>query len=125
MKQNYIEKLIGRGSKSESVTNIILSTLVANDYPNELEFDEPGLFDDDYTMFTKLACDNSEDIKESYIYAIFQVSREIDLIPDFYIWDLWDDDECTLVFSLKNEDWKRIKAIDKLWDKVEKFVKED
>lgn len=125
MKHNYIEKLIGRGSKSESVTNIILSTLVANDYPNELEFDEPGLFDDDYTMFTKLACDNSEDIKESYIYAILQVSRAINLIPDFYIWDLWDDDECTLVFSVKNEDWNRIKAIDNLWDKVEKFVKED
>lgn len=125
MKQNYIEKLIGRGSKSESVTNIILSTLVANEYPNELEFDEPGLFDDDYTMFTKLACDNSEDIKESYIYAILQVSRTINLIPDFYIWDLWDDDECTLVFSVKNEDWKKIKAIDNLWDKVEKFVKED
>jgi len=125
MKQNYIEKLIGRGSKSESVTNIILSTLVANDYPNELEFDEPGLFDDDYTMFTKLACDNIEDVKESYIYAILQVSRAINLIPDFYIWDLWDDDECTLVFSVKNEDWKKIKAIDNLWDKVEKFVKED
>lgn len=125
MKQNYIEKLIKRGSKSESVTNIILSTLVANEYPNELEFDEPGLFDDDYTMFTKLACDNSEDIKESYIYAILQVSRAINFIPDFYIWDLWDNDECTLVFSVKNEDWKRIKAIDSLWDKVEKFVKED